>query len=164
MKRLYLLRHAKSSWNEPDLADFDRPLNERGLIAAPFMGRFIVTKDYLPDIIISSPARRAFATAKLVLESSGADAELVIDDRVYEASPRTLMEVTASVSETANSAMLVGHNPGIEGFIRILTGRGEAMPTAALAAIDLAVDRWADIRDGCGTLIEVVRPKEHIPA
>ncbi|MEP7212587.1 MAG: histidine phosphatase family protein [Acidobacteriota bacterium] len=164
MKRLYLLRHAKSSWSEPDLADFDRPLNSRGLDAAPFMGRYIATKDYLPDLIVSSPARRALETAELVRENTGANIEIQLNDRVYEASPQTLLQIAAAVDDAAGSVMLVGHNPGMEAFVRLLTGRSEAMPTAALAVIDLGIDCWSNIKEGCGTLVEVVRPKEHMPA
>ena len=164
MKRLYLLRHAKSSWNEPDLADFERPLNSRGLEAAPFMGRLIAAKGYLPDLIVSSPARRALATAELVRENTGTNIEIQLNDRVYEASPQTLLHITAAVGDAADSVMLVGHNPGMEGLVRLLTRRPEAMPTAALAVIDLGIDRWSNIKEGCGTLIEVIRPKEHMAA
>ena len=163
MKRLYLLRHAKSSWNDPDLADFDRPLNERGLVAAPFMGRLIASKNYMPDLIISSPARRAIETAELVHESAGPDnAEIKLVERVYESSPQTLLTIIAALDDAAGSALLVGHNPGMEGVIRLLTGRSETMPTAALAVIDLNIEHWNDLRSGCGTLVEVVRPKEHM--
>ena len=164
MKRLYLLRHAKSSWNEPDLADFDRPLNSRGLLAAPFMARFMAAKSYRPDLIVSSPARRALTTAELVRENIGANIEIQLNDRVYEASPQTLLQIAATVDDAAGSVMLVGHNPGMEGLIRLLAGRSEAMPTAGLAVIDLGIDRWRNIKEGCGTLVEVVRPKEHMAA
>ena len=163
MKRIYLLRHAKSSWNEPDLADFDRPLNDRGLTAAPFMGSFIRSKNYLPDLIISSAARRALETAELVRENAGpGQIKMELNDRVYEASPQTLLQITAALDDAVGSAMVEAHNPGTEAFIRLLTGRSETMPTAALAVIDLSIERWSDIREGCGTLIEVVRPKEHM--
>jgi phosphohistidine phosphatase len=162
MKRLYLLRHAKSSWNEPDLADFDRPLNQRGLEAAPFMGRFMSAKSYLPELIVSSPARRALATARLVLGSAQIAKEVELNDRVYEASPQALLQIASGFDDSAGSAMLVGHNPGMEGFVRLLTGKSEAMPTAALAVIDLAIERWEEIREARGTLVEVVRPKEHM--
>jgi len=160
MKRLYILRHAKSSWNEPDLADFERPLNSRGVKAAPFMGRFIAEKQYIPSTIISSPARRASETAILVRDNSLTAAEIRFVDRIYEASPQTLTQIAAALSDEFDSAMIVGHNPGMEGFVRLLTGRSEAMPTASLAVIDLGIERWTDIRSGCGTLIEVARPRE----
>ncbi|HMJ07381.1 MAG TPA: histidine phosphatase family protein [Pyrinomonadaceae bacterium] len=163
MKRLYLLRHAKSSWSEPELADFERPLNQRGLNAAPFIGKLIAARQMVPDLTVSSPACRAAETARLVHEASSAPGEIEFVDRIYEASPQTLLQVTAGLNDKAGSAMIVGHNPGMEGFLRLLTGRSEAMPTAALAIIDLAVRNWSDIKPGCGTLIEVVRPKEHMP-
>ena len=162
MKRIYLLRHAKSDWGDPDVADFDRPLNDRGLRTAPLVGRLISERQMVPDLIVSSPARRALATAELVRQNLTGDPEIRPNERVYEASPQTLLQVAAGLDDAIGSAMLVGHNPGIEGFVRLLTGRNEGMPTAALAVIDLAVDRWAQIAAGRGTLIEVVRPKDHI--
>jgi phosphohistidine phosphatase len=160
MKRLYLLRHAKSSWSEADLADFDRPLNERGLHTAPFMGRLIRARELVPDLIVSSPARRGRETAELVRENISADVEIQFNDTVYEASPHTLMHVVANFDERIKSAMLVGHNPGMEGLVRLLTGRNETMPTAALAVIGLNIDGWKTVAAGSGTLIEVIRPKE----
>ncbi len=162
MKKLYILRHAKSSWDQPGLADFDRALNHRGLIAAPFMGELIAIKDYLPDLIISSPAKRARQTAVIVKESSGANAELKFDERIYEASPQELRQIVSELSEEINSAMIVGHNPGIEGFINFLTGNQEPMPTAALASITLNIDKWSDLSADCGELQEIIRPKEEM--
>src|SRR5580765_7383009 len=137
MKTLFILRHAKSSWSEPDLADFDRPLNGRGTKAAPFMGKLMADRGYVPSVVLSSPAVRAKNTALLVKDAGGFHAELRFDDGIYEASPQGLRSVTSELDDEYASAMLVGHNPGIEGFIRFLTGTTEPMPTAALAIIDL---------------------------
>ena len=123
MKTLYILRHAKSSWDKPDLADFDRPLNERGMIAAPFMGQVIYDRQYQPEIILSSPAKRSKQTAILVKETGELAARIKYDDRIYEASPQILLQVVADTDNKHESLMLVGHNPGIEGFIRFLTGK-----------------------------------------
>jgi len=160
MKRLFILRHAKSSWTDIDLADFDRPLNERGLQAAPFMGRYIAKEGHMPDAIVSSPAKRARETAELVKEHSGFEPEIGFDERIYEASPNTLREVASELPDTADSAMIVGHNPGIEGFIRHLTGQVEPMPTAALAVIELDIDSWGKIDHLSGRVVSVIRPKE----
>jgi phosphohistidine phosphatase len=162
MKRLYLLRHAKSSWAEPALADFDRPLNSRGLRAAPFMGTLIASRGLLPDLMLSSPAVRAAETARLVKEASGADFPLRFDERIYEASPQTLLHVIAELDENVHSAMIVGHNPGIESLIRLLTGRIESMPTASLAVIDLDIEKWDQSGPERGRLIEVIRPKDEL--
>ena len=117
MKRLFILRHAKSSWTDIDLADFDRPLNERGLDAAPFMGRYLAEEGHMPDAIVSSPAKRARETAELVKEHSGFEPEIGFDERIYEASPNTLRVVASELPDHVDSAMIVGHNPGVEGFI-----------------------------------------------
>lgn len=160
MKTLFVLRHAKSSWDDPNLADFDRPLNDRGMSAAPFMGGIIADRDLTPDVIVSSPAVRAHETAKLVKKAGNLDAEIRLDESIYEASPRTLLQVVTRIDDGFRSAMIVGHNPGMEGFVRLLTGRLEPMPTAALAIIDLDIARWEDTAPEKGTLRQVIRPKD----
>ena len=162
MKALYLLRHAKSSWIDPNLSDFDRPLNGRGLNAAPFMGELIARKGIIPDIIISSPAKRAVQTALLVKDASGMNTNIQYDDRVYEASPQTLRQIVSELDNAFDSAMLVGHNPGMEGLIRYLTGQTEPMPTAAFAVIELQVDNWNATNEACGNLQAVYRPKDEM--
>lgn len=164
MKTLYLLRHAKSSWNEPALADFDRPLNDRGLRTAPLMGELMRQKGFIPDAILSSPAKRAKKTAKLVKSAANFGADINYDERIYEASPQSLRQVVSELKDTCDSALLVGHNPGMEGFTRYLTRRIEPMPTAALAVIDLDVDSWTAINDGTGQLRNVFRPKDELKA
>jgi phosphohistidine phosphatase len=160
MKRLYVLRHAKSSWDDARLDDFDRPLNDRGEQAAPMMGRVMRDNGFEPDAIVASPATRAKTTAKLAASGGKFKAEVRFDERIYEAGVQTLIDVISETDGTAGSLMIVGHNPGIEGIIRQLTGKSTAMPTAALAVIDLDVDDWGDAEPGCGTLIDVLRPKE----
>ena len=160
MKTVLLMRHAKSSWDDPSLADFDRPLNGRGEKNAPLMGELMKREAFSPDVILSSPAERAKQTAKAVKKAGKLNAKLIYDDRVYEASPNTLRQVASEIDNAHRSAMLVGHNPGMEGFIRYLTGQTEPMPTAALAVVDLEVDDWSDITDGCGKLRKIFRPKE----
>lgn len=160
MKRLYLLRHAKSSWDDPSLADFDRTLNGRGRRAAEFMGRYVAEQGYVPDAIVSSPARRARETAELVKANAGLTFDIRFDERIYEASPNTLRQVASEIDDALASAMLVGHNPGMEGFVRYLTGTIESMPTAALAVIDLDTASWANIDHLTGRLVRLIRPKE----
>src|SRR5215207_5685653 len=109
MKTLYLLRHAKSSWKEAGLQDFDRPLNGRGREAAPLVGRFIRKKKLRVDLMLSSPAARARQTAVLVKDSAGLSAELLFDGRIYEADAARLAEVVAQAEESADALMLVGH-------------------------------------------------------
>jgi len=160
MKRLLLMRHAKSSWDNSDLADFDRPLNDRGEAAAPFMGELIAGRGLAPEEIVSSPAKRALQTATLVKESGGIEAPIRLDERIYEAGAQTLKQVASEFRDELDIMMMIGHNPGFEGFVSFLTGKQESMPTAALAVIDLDIDNWSDVKNGEGDLIEVIRPKE----
>ncbi|MGQ0543689.1 MAG: SixA phosphatase family protein [Blastocatellia bacterium] len=162
MKRLFLLRHAKSSWDDSTLSDFDRPLNERGLNAAPFMGELMAKRLLFPDAFISSPAKRALQTVQLFKESAGSNTPIKFDERIYEASPQTLRQVVSEMETRHRSAMIVGHNPGIEGFISLLTGERQPMPTAAIAIIDLKIERWNEIESMTGSLVETIRPKEEM--
>ncbi len=162
MKTLFILRHAKSSWSDPDLADFDRPLNDRGNAAAPFMGRFMLDNGFSPDVILCSPAERAKQTAILVKDAGERAAGIKFDERIYEASPQTLRQVISELDEKKKSAMLVGHNPGMEGFIKYLTNANQPMPTAALAVIELQIKNWRDIDSGSGVLQRIIRPKDEM--
>ncbi|MFT3743724.1 MAG: histidine phosphatase family protein [Pyrinomonadaceae bacterium] len=163
MKTLYLLRHAKSSWADATMSDFERPLNERGTNAAAFIGELMAENGYEPYVILSSPAIRAKATAELVKRSGSLDAEIRFEHRIYEASPQTLRQAISDIDDAYPSALVVGHNPGIETLIAFLTGRIEPVPTAALAVIDLDIDAWAYIDEGRGTLSKMHRPKEEMP-
>jgi phosphohistidine phosphatase len=159
MKTLYLMRHAKSSWGDISTADFERPLNARGINTAPLMGKLMAGRRLTPGVIFSSPAQRARQTVLLVSEAARFKAEVIFDDRIYEASPMRLLAVIAAIANELSSAMLVGHNPGIEGFIWHLTGTLETMPTCALAILQLNINAWADIRENCGLVADVSRPK-----
>jgi len=160
MKTLYLLRHAKSSWKDPEQQDFDRPLNGRGREAAPLVGRLIRQRKLRVDLLLSSPAARARETAALVKESAGLSAELLYDERVYEADAARLLEVVTQSAESADALMLVGHNPGMEELLTFLTGEERRMSTAALACVALDVEKWGKVRARAGRLEWLVRPKE----
>ncbi|MCA1589349.1 MAG: histidine phosphatase family protein [Acidobacteria bacterium] len=162
MKTLFILRHAKSSWDDPNLADFERPLNQRGQKAAPFMGELMTARKLVPDLIMSSPARRARETAELVKKNGDLDGEIVFEEKIYEAGPSALLKVIANLDERFECVLLVGHNPVSEELVRILTGRSESMPTAALAVIDLNIGKWADIAAQAGTLRFVIKPKQEM--
>ena len=160
MKKLFLLRHAKSSWENNDLADFDRPLNARGLTAAPQIGEIIYKNHFQIDAIISSPAKRTKQTAILIMKIAEISGSIQYDDRIYEASPRQLLEVLSAIPDECESVMLVGHNPGIEGLIKLLTYEIQVMPTASLAEIELEIEKWSETAAGCANLSRVIRPKE----
>lgn len=160
MKTLFIMRHAKSSWDNPALSDFERPLNNRGLKTAPFMGEVMAKNGFQPEIIVSSPAERAKQTAELVKKSAAFATEIRFDERIYEASPLRLLEVVSGIEDKYDSAMVVGHNPGFENLVRVLTGKLEAMPTAALAVVDLEIDSWKETTGETGNLRKLIRPKE----
>jgi phosphohistidine phosphatase len=160
MKTLFVLRHAKSSWSNSDVADFDRPLNERGEQAAPFMGAFMREKNFIPDLILSSPAQRARETARLVKEAGKFDAAILFEPQIYEASLGDLIEIIGQTENNSERLLLVGHNPGLENLVRILTGKAESFPTAALAHILLKIENWSEIQPGKGELENLFKPKE----
>jgi phosphohistidine phosphatase len=160
MKTLLLLRHAKSSWDSPALRDFERPLNERGLKAAPLMGRFLLKRKIRPGLVLSSPAERARQTAALLMEAARLGCPLRFDERIYEATAARLVEVVSQVEEEFETVLVVGHNPGMEELIERLTGEVRRMPTAALARITLDIEKWGKLREGAGRLEELIKPKE----
>jgi phosphohistidine phosphatase len=160
MKELYLLRHAKSSWDDSSLDDFDRPLNERGKKAAPIMGRVMREKNLKPDLILCSPSKRTKQTAKHVINASKLKSEITYDERIYEASTADLIELLKAQDAKLESILLIGHNPGIESLLTNLTGANETFPTAALAKIVLEIEKWKGIKDGAGSMDWILRPKE----
>lgn len=160
MKTLFILRHAKSSWDHPGLADSERPLNERGRRDAPRMGRLLRERGPRPDAILCSTAERTRQTAALFAAAAGLDAAPRYDERIYEASAGRLIDVLSEVGREAESVLLIGHNPGVEKLIEVLTGESARMTTAALARVALDIDAWDKIGVGSGRLDWVVRPKE----
>ena len=159
MKILYLLRHAKSSWDDTALADFDRPLNGRGRHAAPLVAEFMRGKGLRPGLVVSSPAARARQTAELVAGREGVDVPVRFDEHIYEAHPLDLLKVVRGTDESVAELMLVGHNPGLEELTERLTGERERLPTAALVRIELKADGWPQVEEGCGRLDWVVTPR-----
>lgn len=160
MRTLYLLRHAKSSWKDDSLRDFDRPLKRRGRDAAEQIGKVLAGEKLKDLLVISSPAARARETTKLVLESARLNLEPRFDERIYEADVRTLLEVVTSIPDKATTALLVGHNPGFENLLSYLTGDNRHMPTAALAKIEFDVGSWSEVSAGSERLESFVTPKE----
>lgn len=161
MKTLFLLRHAKSSWSDSGLPDFERPLNKRGRKTAPLMGRFIAERGLTPDCIVSSTALRAQQTAEAVAEHCGFGGEIISTGDLYPTSPGRCFEVLLTMPDEAGSVMLVGHNPGIEEFLSHLTDYYEAIQTCVLSQIELDIDDWTDLApETRGRLIEVFRPRE----
>jgi phosphohistidine phosphatase len=145
MKSVLVLRHAKSSWNHPDLADHDRPLNKRGKRDAPLMGRLLKREDLVPDLIICSTAKRAHATAEAVAKASGYKGKIVLNKSLYAAGPEAYLRVIHDLSDEYVRMLIVGHNPGLEELVELLTGEIHLMPTCSLANVKFRVDKWSDI-------------------
>lgn len=161
MKTLLLLRHAKSSWDDPTLPDHDRPLNPRGKKAAPRMGLLLRDEKLLPDLIITSTAKRARKTATMAAETSGYTGSLVTEPALYFEGAGAYLAAIRAANAAITRLMLVGHNPDMEEVIHLLTGRVERMPTAALAVIELDVAHWDEVEfDQTATLTALWRPRE----
>ncbi len=162
MKTLLVLRHAKSSWKDRGLEDYRRPLNKRGKKDAPVMGKLIKKKKLTPDWILSSSALRARRTAEMAAEASKFSGEIRVEEELYLARPTTFVEVIQkSAPQSAETILIVGHNPGLEELVGILTGQKQLFPTAALAQIELPIERWDELTpETGGKLIHLWRPKE----
>ena len=161
MKTVLLLRHAKSSWSDQGLDDHDRPLNKRGRLAAPKMGNLLLEAELTPDLVMPSSALRARQTAALVAEAVGYDGQIEPQADLYLAAPSASLHELARRPETVELPLLIGHNPGIEELVGWLTGQEVAMPTAALAVVELEGDSWAEAAEGhTGSLRDYWIPRE----
>ena len=161
MKTLLVLRHAKSSWNDPALDDHERPLNKRGRRDAPRMGALVREFGLIPDVVISSDAVRARLTAQAVAEAARYSGEILLDPHLYMACPADILSLLPMVRENPETVMIVGHNPGLEELVEHLTGERQDLPTAALAQIDLPIDQWRDLTPSTrGTLVGLWRPEQ----
>ena len=161
MKTLLVLRHGKSSWKHPGLADHDRPLNKRGLRDAPRMGRLLRDEDLAPERIVSSTAVRARETARLVAGEAGRGSAVEQTQRLYLASVPEIIRVLGEVGGDASRLLVVGHNPGLAALVACLTGCAEALPTAALAQIRLELQSWSRLEESTpARLVNLWRPRE----
>jgi len=160
MKTLLLLRHAKSSWDDPNLEDFDRPLNERGVDDSEMMGKYAKKKKVKADLVLSSPATRAKHTTELFVASAKLENTPVYDERLYEASARRLLKILSELDDKQENVLLVGHNPGFEDLCERLTGDTRQVPTATLIRIDLDIDKWRAPKGGTGTIAWRATPKK----
>jgi len=160
MKRIYLLRHAKSDWSADFDADHDRPLNERGRGAAQQMGRFLTAIEQAPDLVVASSAVRARDTVELAMSSGAWSCPVEVTRDLYVASPSAVMQLVHMQVSAQDRLLLVGHQPTWSELASALIGGGHVkMPTAALARIDFDVDGWAEVEFGAGTLTWVITPK-----
>jgi len=166
MKKLSLLRHAKSGWDDPVARDFDRPLNPRGRRAARAVGERMKSEGLAFDLVLASPARRVVETLEEV-EAAFGPLHAIYEKRIYLASTETLLDIVHSAGDEAGHLLLVGHNPGFERLTLLLTRPGALRaevevkyPTGTLAEIALAVEHWREVGESNGTLERFIRPRD----
>jgi len=161
MKKLTLIRHAKSDWSSGAASDFDRPLNRRGNKAAPVMAARLRERDQIPDLLVSSPAQRAVETAELLAHELDLAPEKILYQRdIYEAFLETLITIVRQLPDTEHIA-LIGHNPGLSLLGQWLWPQApEWLPTCAVLELELAVDDWPEIVTACATLLYYDYPKK----
>lgn len=173
MKTLALFRHAKSDWSDARARDFDRPLNARGQRGAQAMGAYIRDTARTFDRMIASPAVRAAETVEEASKAWKCTFKVEWDRRIYLASSATLIDLLKELSGDPASVLMVGHNPGLEDLIFDLVPDDgssplrdvveEKFPTATFAVLELDVERWSDVTEGCARLVEIKRPRDLDP-
>jgi len=163
MKKLTLIRHAKSSWKDPYLSDFERPLNKRGKSDLPGMAQRVKRFQLFPDQILSSGAVRALTTARAVAEGLQLPSQqFEVVPELYESCYETLLNVLQNQPDRHRHIMLVGHNPGLEDLSYYLTHEGSILcPTAAVVHIHLSITSWSELAESCGAIELYDYPKKH---
>jgi phosphohistidine phosphatase len=161
VKRLLILRHAKSSWADSSVDDWQRPLNERGHRDAPRAGEWLRERSLMPDVIITSDAVRARTTAEAVAKAAGYSRDIVADPSLYHAKPEDVVDVLNGVADEAHTVLIVGHNPGLEDLVSQLTGEHHGLVTTALVALDVPIDHWSEL-DGtiAASIVETWQPRD----
>ncbi len=152
------MRHAKSDWEADYSADHNRPLNDRGIKSARLMGRVLAARDEVPQVVISSTAVRARATAELAIEAGGWQSQLLLDRDLYESGPAGVLDVAAGAPDVER-LMLVGHQPTWSMLVAQLTGERVEMKTATVSVVEFDLDSWAAVTGATGTLSEVLHPR-----
>ncbi|TNE59676.1 MAG: hypothetical protein EP344_08350 [Bacteroidetes bacterium] len=162
MLHLYLVRHAKSSWDHPGLRDFDRPLNKRGLRDAPRMARFIRQLGVRPDLLVSSPANRALTTARFFADALEIpEAAIVQQPDIYEAYPTTILRIISGLPESAHTVFLFGHNPTFTDVANSFSQRYiDNIPTCGVIHIESTADSWAALYEENARVKDYYFPKE----
>ncbi|WP_158240651.1 SixA phosphatase family protein [Telmatospirillum siberiense] len=173
MKLIHLLRHAKSSWDDPDIDDFERPLNKRGHKTAVLLADYFRRQRIRPDIVLCSPAKRTRQTLD-ALRASFHDVPVTCDRRLYDAAPMTLHALLAELPRRCLSVLLIGHNPGLQQLALALSDPGrenperprlaEKFPTGGLVSLSAPIEEWPLLKDGTCTLEAFIRPRDLDPA
>lgn len=167
MKRLILLRHAKSSWTDERLADAERPLSDRGERDAPRMGARLHERGIHPDLVLSSPAVRARSTARLISRPLEYAPDAVrLEASLYLAAPQAIMDVVQAQTDSVACLLVVGHNPGLTDLTHLLLPDFDLddLPTAGVVVIDCTAERWSEVRDAPRRLVCYDFPKNTGPA
>jgi phosphohistidine phosphatase len=168
MRRLMLLRHAKSDWSSPGMPDRDRPLNARGVADARTMNVYFTRHALIPELALCSPAKRTRQTMDAIVKGWPKEVQLTFADRLYEATPETIVSLIRAVPAGVHALLVIGHNPGLHETARLLVAAGdverreklsEKFPTAALAVIDFPIDSWSKLHRESGRLDRYVTPK-----
>jgi len=159
MKKLFIIRHAKSDWGNEDLDDFDRPLNEKGIKDCAIIGQYLKQKNEKIDIILSSPALRAYTTAKLLAKELNFDKNITQNQYIYEPFVSAIQELISYIHDDNNTAVLVGHNPGVSTLAYMLCGSKEELKTASIVEISFSCDSWMDIKKSNATFIAYKKAK-----
>jgi phosphohistidine phosphatase len=162
-RTLTLARHAKSSWDDPELSDFERPLNRRGHRDAPFMGELLQRRDFRPELIVSSPANRALATARIIAEELEYPLDrIVVSEKLYEADSDDILEVIRRTDDACGSLMLFGHNPGLTLTARSLASIAvDTIPTCGIICLAFDSDSWKDLGTRHGRVEFFEYPKKY---
>jgi phosphohistidine phosphatase len=161
MKSLLLMRHAQARWKQTGLADRGRPLNKDGRRDARRMGDLLRQQDLIPEWIVCSAAMRARETAERVAEAAGYHGEILHIEQLYGAEPSEYLAALRAVPAQVGRALLIGHNPGIEDLLELLTGQWERLPTAAIVHLYVSVERWVYVGSGeLAQLVHIWRPRE----
>lgn len=164
LHKLYLLRHAKSDWSVPGQKDFDRDLNSKGFNDAPRMGRKLYDLEVMPDLIISSPAKRTKATAEYICEQIKYDYDAIeFNEDIYEASMRTLLNTVNSIDESHKTVMIIGHNPGFTYLAEYLSKEELGnIPTCGVVNLEFDLDSWKEVSGGLATMKWFLYPKKDL--
>ena len=163
MKKIYLVRHAKSSWEDNKQKDIDRTLNKRGEKDAPLMGKLLKEKSIKPGLMISSPAERALKTAKLFChEMDISENNILIDNNLYDAGRKDILKVIQKFDDNINEAMLFSHNPGLTDLANFLTsGKVYDLPTCGIVSLNCQIDSWSELDDSNCAIDFFEYPKKH---
>ena len=159
MKKLYIIRHAKSSWKDLTLDDFDRPLNKRGRLNAPAMGKRLKKRKVMPDLILSSPALRAKVTAEVIASKVKYTQEIIYNKDIYDADIETIHQILTEIDDENGVVFLFGHNSNLDMLTKHYIKFDKNIPTCGVVEIDFKCDSWHDISRDNAKLVSFDYPK-----